>query len=178
MKILLLGVDKTTRYILKALRAFLFATFVYKGWLAAEMQYNAFGGGLGSFALPLIYILMGVLPYLMFLLGSSMAYNSYGKSKYAPIDEYNNGYVTRNGFNVTLTTIACVSNIIAGSLNFVAYFCRASITFVMIVMPTIMAILTIITMLLVMLCAVGTKNARQLFVSMAIPCVFLLLLLR
>ena len=156
----------------------LFLTFIFKGWLLAEMQYMVTGNIAGVFSSAASYLVVATLPFILFLLANWLAYSGFSKSKYCPINEDLRCMIDKKTFCVNLCIITGVSNIIAGALNFIAYYYSISITIVLIIIPVVMSIFTSITMLVTLIAIVGKKNARGLVISMCGPSFILMALLR
>lgn len=168
----------SSKHITLIAKIILFLTFIFKGWLLAEMQYMVTGDTSGTFSIAISYIVVGAIPFLLFLLANWLAYSGFSKSKYCPVTEDLRCMVNKKTFCINLCIITGVSNLIAGALNFIAYYYSVSITLVLIVIPVIMSIFTSVTMLITLIAIVGRKNARGLVVSMCGPSFMLMALLR
>ncbi len=178
MKLLTLDNDSKNKSIIYATRFIVFLTFIYKSWLAAEMQIVT--GGTNSWLISVVgnYIMMGAIPFLLYLLGNWAAYSTFSRSKFCPADKDFNCLVTKNTFNINMNIIVCVSNLIAGSLAFIGYYYSISITLMIVVLPIIMSVFTVVTLIITLIAMVGKENAKGLIVSMSGPSILLLMVLR
>ncbi len=177
-KVILADNNKNNKPILYAMRFLLFLTFIFKGWLLADMQYMATGNIAGVLSSTVSYLIVGMVPFLLFLFASYLSYSTFSSSKYAPVNQELRVLVNKDTYYINLMIITCVSNIIAGALNFVAYFYSISITLVIILVPIIMSLFTVVTMMSTLIAMTGKKNAKSLIVSMCGPSFILFALLR
>ena len=179
MKIFRLQNEKISKNILMITRLCLFFALIYRGWLLAEMQFYTLGGMLqGSFGRVVVYLTTGLISYLFFHLSASFSFNSLFRSKYSPIDENNVMMFSRNGYLIVFNIVAICTSILVGSLNFIAFYVHASTTLIIILLPVLAGIVNLIIFLLLMAIHVGKNRLRELFVSMSIPSIIMLILMR
>lgn len=165
--------------ILKVLKYVLPLTFIYKVWFLAELQYNNYGLNLGAFTgRVFIYAVSGVVAYALALLAVSFSFGILYKSKYSPCDENCTCRINKPTYTAVAYFTICISNILCGTLNFIAYAQPISIAFILLLMPTILSFFAIcgIVALLSLECKKG--EFKQLLTSMALPSIIFLLFLR
>lgn len=171
--------DKT-RIILYVFRTVLLLSFFYKIWFMAEMQSNAFVNSFGNIMLTkiMVYIINAVTAWLMCWFATHLTYIMISRSQYCPINNNGDFILSKNDYHIIVYFAIIISNIIAGSLNFVAYTVPVSILLFVLLMPVLMAILSIVLIFTLIAIKCDKKDIKGLFVSMAMPCVIFLLLLR
>lgn len=164
---------------LSVLKGLLPLTFVFKMWFLAELQYNYIAQSLGAFGGRFIaYLISGMVAYILCLLAVSLSYNSFCRSKYSPCDQMQNCKISKKAYMIISYSVICVANILCGILNFVAVAAPISISFIVILLPTILSVFSVVAIVAIMnkLCQKG--EFKQLMTAMAWPCIILLLLLR
>lgn len=165
--------------LLTALQVLLPFTFIYKMWFLAELQYNAYNFDISAlFSRIFCYLISGAVGYVLAILAVSFSFNLFYKSKFTPCDENFNCRINKQTYMTTCYFVFCIINILCGTLNFIAYAEPISITFMVVLMPTIMSIFSIcgIIGLLYLECQKG--EFKQLLTSMALPSILFVLLLR
>lgn len=171
--------DKKQNTMLTALKFILPLTFVFKMWFFAELQYNDLAYQFGAIVGRIVtYVTCGVIPYLLTLLAVSLSYNSFSRSRYSPCDEMSNCSISKKTYSSIAYFVVSIANILCGLLNFVAYGAPISISFVVILIPTIMSIFSVVAIVGLLYTECQKGELKQLITSMALPCIILLLLLR
>ncbi|MDE6967969.1 MAG: hypothetical protein K2P12_04845 [Clostridia bacterium] len=155
-------------------------TFMYKMWFLAEMVYNQFvSTTVGPiFGRIIMYAITGLVAFLLCLLAVNFSYRNFSRSKYSPCDEYFYCRVNKPTYYMISYFAIIVSNIISGSLNFIAYAFPVSIIFIVITLPAIMAVITIFAIIGLLSTECRSGELKQLIVSMIAPSIWFLILLR
>lgn len=161
------------------LKVLLPLTMIFKMWYLAELQYNYYSGTLsGVFGRLLVYALCGAVGYVLQILAVSLSFSLLYKSKYSPCDENFNCRINKPTYTATCYFVLIIANILTGILNFIAYGEPIASSFIVVLLPTLISIISIcgIVALLYLECEKG--ELRQLITSMAMPALILLLFLR
>lgn len=158
----------------------LFLTFVYKMWFMAELQSSAITLDLGNGVLVkvLVYLISAVSAFFLSWLATSLTYGMIAKSKYCPINEFGDFVINKPTYTIIVSVAIMISNLIGGSLNFIAYSIPVSILFFVLIMPVLLSVLSIALIVFLMSFECKKGDFCRLFVSMALPSIIFIILLR
>lgn len=171
--------DVKKNTVLTVLTALFPITYIFKMWYESEMIFNVYGIDLGNFIGRFIsYGANAFVGYLLAFGAIMWAYSVFSRSKYSPIDDANNCMVNKQTFIAICYFIFCIANIVAGLLNFVAYFMPISTVFITVLLPKIVNIFALIAIFWVLYLECKKEKFKELFTAIAIPFIIMLLLVR
>lgn len=172
--------NQKSRLYVNIARTIMYFTFIFKIWLLAEMQANAYSSIIGGEVMSRVVLYLGnsLVAFLLAVLAVSLSYTIFSRSKYSPVDANCYCRVNKPTYNVMAYTAISICNFLCGCLNFVAYSYAVSIVFVTLVIPIIMSVIAIAILIAMMYSECQKGELKQLLTSMTLASIIYVLLLR